>query len=276
MGKNSRKEYLFSIRKRYKSLGKSEKKKILDEFCINCGYNRKYAIRILNQQIECSRKKKLGTPKKYDNPGIKEFLITTWKASNLACSRRLKSIITLWLPMYSERLTIEEVKLLKEISASTIDRIFKPIRNRYKKRGLSTTKPGSIIKELIPIRTNQWDESRVGYLEADTVAHCGNSTSGMFAYTVNMVDVASGWSIQRAVWGKGEAGVLDAIQNIETILPFKMRGFDCDNGSEFLNWHLLKYFKHRALPVEYTRSRAYHKNDNAHIEGKNWTLKGNI
>ncbi len=166
----------------------------------------------------------------------------------------------------------ENIKLLLKISAATIDRLLKPIRHRYKKRGLSTTKPGSVIKEFIPIRTNQWDETRPAYLEADTVAHCGHSVAGMFTYSVNMVDLATGWSIQRAMWGKGEYGVLEALRTIEGTLPFKIKGFDSDNGSEFLNWPLLRYFKNRKFPVTYTRSRSYHKNDNAHIEGKNWTL----
>jgi hypothetical protein len=275
MSKNTRTEYLISIRNRYSSSSKLEKKKILDEFCKNCGYNRKYSIRILNQKIKKKPFKKLGRLKKYDVESIKEFLIKTWKASNLPCGKRLKPIIKIWLPKYiesGEKLPTKTIKLLGEISAATIDRMFKPIRHRYKKRGLSTTKPGSIIKKLIPIRTNQWDETRPGYLEADTVAHCGNSIAGMFVYSINMVDIATGWSIQRASWSKGEAGVLEALKSIEGTLPFRIKGFDSDNGSEFLNWQLLKYFKHRKFPVEYTRSRAYHKNDNAHIEGKNWTL----
>jgi len=94
----------------------------------------------------------------------------------------------------------------------------------------------------------------------------------MFTYSLNMVDIATGWSIQRAMWGKGEYGVLEALRTIEGTLPFKIKGFDSDNGSEFLNWPLLRYFKNRKFPVTYTRSRSYHKNDNAHIEGKNWTL----
>lgn len=110
-----------------------------------------------------------------------------------------------------------------------------------------------------------------GFLEADTVAHCGNSMAGMFVFTVNVTDLATGWSEQRAVWGKGERGVLEAIAGIEQALPFKVRGFDCDNGSEFLNWHLERYLQQRKQPIQFTRARPYHKNDNAHIENKNWT-----
>lgn len=275
MSKNTRREYLLSLRKRYNSSSKQEKKKILDEFSTNCGYNRKYSIRILNGKLNTESPEKRVRQKKYDSEELRDYIIKTWKASNLPCSKRLKPIINIWLPKFiesGERLTNETIKLLHEISAATIDRILKPIRHRYKKRGLSTTKPGSILKELIPIRTNQWDETRPGYLEADTVAHCGTSIAGMFVYSVNMLDIATGWSIQRATWGKGEMGVLEALKNIEGTLPFRIKGFDCDNGSEFLNWQMLKYFKHRKFPVEYTRSRSYHKNDNAHIEGKNWTL----
>jgi hypothetical protein len=146
-----------------------------------------------------------------------------------------------------------------------------PWRTKYSKRGLSTTKPGTILKKHIPVKTKQWDEEKPGFLEADTVAHCGDSVAGMFVYTLNCVDIATGWNQQRALWGKGEQGVLQAIQNIEKTLPFDILGFDCDNGSEFLNWHLLRYFSKRKQPIKFTRSRAYHKNDNAHIEGKNWT-----
>jgi hypothetical protein len=106
----------------------------------------------------------------------------------------------------------------------------------------------------------------------DLVAHCGTSVAGEYINTLDIVDIATGWTSQRAVWGKGEANTLKAIREIELTLPFKIRGFDSDNGKEFMNYRLLKYFKHRKEPVNYTRSRAYNKNDNAHIEEKNWTV----
>jgi len=276
VSKNSKKEYLETIRLRYGKASKGEKALILDEFCTNCGYNRKYAIRILNKGINgnAPSERRAGRPAKYDNAELKEFLKTTWKAANLPCSKRLKAMIPIWLPKYEQaygRLSDEAVGLAKTISAWTIDRIFGSFRRRYNKRGFSTTKPGSIIKEFVPIKTDQWDETRPGYLEADTVAHCGASMAGMFVFSLDMVDIATGWTFQRALWGKGERGVLEAMKDIESITPFKILGFDCDSGSEFLNWHLLKYFKHRKSPVQYTRSRPYHKNDNAHVEQKNWT-----
>jgi hypothetical protein len=160
---------------------------------------------------------------------------------------------------------------LLRISAATIDRVLKPVRTDYRKRGRATTKPGTLLRKHIPINTTQWDEARPGFLEADTVAHCGSSTAGMFAYTIDCVDIATGWSEQRAVWGKGQTGVLEQIYHIEQSLPFALRGFDCDNGSEFLNYHLLRHFTERKQPIQFTRSRAYHKDDNAHVEQKNWT-----
>ena len=144
-------------------------------------------------------------------------------------------------------------------------------RAKFGKLGLSTTKPGSLLKKHIPVKTGQWNETYPGFLEADTVAHCGTSVAGMFVFTLNCVDIASEWTEQRACWGKGEKGILEQIKSIEESLPFPLKGFDCDNGSEFLNWHLLKYLTQRKRPIEFSRSRPYKKNDNAHIENKNWT-----
>lgn len=193
-----------------------------------------------------------------------------YKATNLICSKRLKAALPLFLPHIST-ISTEDRQLLEAISASTIDRLMRPHRQKCSRLGFSTTKPGSLLKKHIPIKTNQWDESLPGFMEADTVAHCGTSMAGSFVFTVNLVDIATGWTIQRAVWGKGQTSVFEAIRDIEATLPFPLRGFDCDNGSEFLNYHLQTYFNHRRRPVCYTRSRPYHSNDNAHIEQKNWT-----
>ena len=146
-----------------------------------------------------------------------------------------------------------------------------PIRIQYKKRGRTTTKPGTLLRKQIPIKTNQWDESRPGFLEADTVAHCGESLSGMFAYTIDCVDIATGWTEQRAVWGKGETDVLEQIKQIENLCLSPCSASIATMDREFLNYHLLRHFTKRKRPVQFTRSRAYHKDDNAHVEQKNWT-----
>lgn len=280
MGKKAKREYLEAIRQRYKYADRKTKKAILDEFCKVCDYNRKYAIRLLNTVTHISarnrRRKRPGPKKRYHHPLILEVIRNLWRVLNLPCSRRLKSAIPLWLPYYEEHFSHHLPASIKErlmtISPATIDRLMAPMRSKYNKLGLATTKPGSILKQHVPITTNQWNETRPGFLEADTVAHCGTSSAGMFVFTVNTVDIATGWNEQRAIWGKGYQGVKMAIADIEQNLPFPIRGFDCDNGSEFLNWHLHKYLCQRQRPVQYTRSRPYQKNDNAHIEEKNWSV----
>ena len=274
MGIKSRYEYLKEILLRYKYATRAQKKNILDEFCNTCGYNRKYAIRLLNSKNESRPKKvsKRGRKTLYHDPLIAQVLTDIWVATNLACAKRLKAMIPLFLPHYKKYILSKEIKeKLLKISPATIDRLMAPTRNKFAKKGLATTKPGSIIKKQIPIKTNQWNETIPGFIEADTVAHCGSTVAGMFVYSLNCVDIASGWTEQRAVWGKGERGVLEAIKNIEKSIPFPIKGFDCDNGSEFLNWHLLRHLTERKQPVQFTRARPYHKNDNAHIENKNWT-----
>lgn len=276
MSPRSKQEYLAAIYWRYIRAKPKGKTAILDEFCANCHYHRKHAIRLLrNYRKSLNRpKKNKGKPPLYDNSLFLKVLTTIWLAANLPCSKRLKAILTLWLPGYCQSfgdLPSQVVALLEKVSPATIDRLLKPVRGKYKTRSRSTTKSGTLLKKQIPIKTDQWDESRPGFLEADTVAHCGESLLGTFAYTIDTVDIATGWTEQRAVWGKGEQAVMEQIKDIESALPFPLLGFDSDNGSEFLNHHLLRHFQNRKNPVQFTRSRPYHKDDNAHIEQKNWT-----
>jgi hypothetical protein len=272
MSPDSRREYRNSIKHRYHQASKAKKGQILDEFCQVTGYNRKYAIRVLSKKdYKATRKKRPGRKSKYTNPMIMVILFNMWRWTNLPCSKRLKAIIPIWLPFYPSPIPRALYNDLCAISPATIDRLMKSQRAKYKKMGLSTTKPGTILKKQIPIATNQWDQTHPGFIEADTVAHCGSSTAGSFVYTINCVDIATQWTEQFAVWGKGETGVLNGLKIIEKRLPFELLGFDCDNGSEFLNWHIQKYYLHRIRPVNFTRSRPYYKNDNAHIEQKNWT-----
>jgi len=184
-------------------------------------------------------------------------------------------MLPIWLPGYVElfgELSPEVTSALLNISPPTIDRMLKTNPHSLYKKGTEYHKTRKLFYEnKYPSKTNQWDESRPGFLEADTVAHCGDSTAGMYVNTIDFVDIATGWTEQRAVWGKGETGVLEQIRHVEKTLPFPILGFDCDNGGEFLNYHLQRHFAERKQPVQFTRSRAYHKDDNAHIEQKNWT-----
>jgi hypothetical protein len=276
MSPRSKREYLETVYLRYKQATRSEKSTILNEFCATYRCHRKHAIRVLRRFKRFTKPKarKRGKPSVYQIEAIITPMKAIWLAANLPCSKRLKVMLPIWLSGYVQlhgELSADVINALLKISSPTIDRILKPIRFQYTKRGPSTTKPGTLLRKQIPVKTNQWDESRPGFLEADTVAHCGDSTRGMYANTIDFVDIATGWTEQRAVWGKGETDVLQQIKHIEKILPFPILGFDCDNGGEFLNWTLLRHFTQRKQPVQFTRSRAYKKDDNAHIEQKNWT-----
>ena len=271
MGRKEKKAYLGAIRHRYLQAGRIGKKRILDEFCAVCGYNRKYAIRLLNNpRRKCKRKP--GRKSKYGDSRFQEVLVDIWKATDFMCSRRLKTAIRLWLPFYEQSFgtLADEIRiLLLSISRASLDRILHSYRSRYGK-GLCGTKPGTLLRNQIPIRTNHWDISIPGYMEADTVAHCGNSLAGDFTWSLVLTDIHTSWTECRAVWNKGTHNVIEQVKHIEKRVPFKLLGFDCDNGSEFLNYHLVRYFANRKSPVQFTRSRPYKKNDNAHVEQKNW------
>lgn len=276
MGKLSMELYFKNLSKRYRTACKHEKGKILQELCDSSGYHRKHAVRLLNGVTKKRPNTgKIGRPPVYDKSLYIMPLKRIWLLSDQLCSKRLKMALPLWLPFYGQAYEVLEPVVyegLLSMSASTIDRLLAPLRIKYK-RSLSGTKPGSILKKHIPVKTNQWDEDRPGYLEADTVAHCGSSLSGNFVWSLTMTDIYSGWTELRAVWNKGATGIVSQIQDIELCLPFLILGFDCDNGSEFLNWHLMHYFSNEAGAhrIHFTRSRPYHSDDNAHVEQKNWT-----
>lgn len=270
MTMTSKREYLEKIRGRYERAGRLHKGRILDEFCDNCGYERKWAIRLLSRRKRKPAKRP-GPTSHYEAAPLREALKEIWFATGQMCGKRLKEAMGLWLPHYAKPLEESQRQLLHLASASTLDRLLTPLRARYGKRGMGGTKPGSLLKNQIAIRTDNWDITQPGYVEIDTVAHCGTSLSGDFIWSVVMTDLHSGWTCQRVVWNKGAHGVLTQIRDMESSLPLPLLGVDSDNGSEFLNYPLADYLAKRAKPVAFTRSRPYHKNDNAHIEQKNWT-----
>jgi hypothetical protein len=273
MSRSEKRAYLEAIRRRYKKSNRRQKAKILDEFCAICNYNRKYAIRLLYKRRNkvC---RKPGRKSQYETKKLLMALKAIWFATDQMCSKKLKVALREWLPHYeNEQGLLDDITRgqLNRVSAATIDRLLKPIRLQNPRKGLSGTKPGRLLKNQIPIKTDHWDVTQPGYLEADPVAHCGNSLAGEFVWSLTMTDIQSTWTENRATWNKGSKGVIDPIHDIEDILPFEILGFDCDNGSEFLNYHLLRYFTKRDKVVQFTRSRPYRKNDNAHVEQKNWT-----
>jgi hypothetical protein len=275
MGKGDKKSYLEAIRWRYQKASRSDKSKILDEFCAVCHYHRKYALRLLGQpKRKLTARPKPGKRSIYNITALMRPLRAIWLATDQMASKRLCAAMPLCLPHYEAAygLLADDVRhQLLNVSASTIDRLLAPVRAQSGKRGLSGTKPGSLLKHQIPLQGQAWDTSQPGFIEADTVAHCGNSLSGDFVWSLTMTDLYSGWTECRATWNKGADGVMKQIKAVQLALPFTIKGFDCDNGSEFLNWHLVRYFQTRPEPIRFTRSRPYQSNDNAHVEQKNWT-----
>jgi hypothetical protein len=272
MGTKSKKEYLLAIWDRYQRVGRRFKTKILDEFCSVCGYGRKYAIRLLGRRPG-PRRRRPGPRRRYD-AAVVAPLKAIWLAAEQMCSKRLKAALPLWLPFYEQQhgaLAERVRRKLLRISPATIDRLLRKVRARYPGKGLCGTRPGSRLKHQIPIRTDNSDVDRPGFLEADTVAHCGPSLAGNFIWSLTITDIFSQWTENRAVWNKGATDVLAQVKDLEQRLPFAMVGFDVDNGSEFLTCHLWRYLLDRPRPIPMTRSRPYKKNDQAHVEEKNWT-----
>ena len=273
MSKELKIEWLTKFRRRYARRDREGKGRMLDELCEDFGYERKYAIKLLGDHHPLtSGRKPPGPEPQYAS--IEPIVREIWLSAEQPCGKRLVPILCQWLPFYERRhgrLSFSQRRRVRQISAASLDRLLAAARAQNPGRGRCGTKPGSLLKTEIPIRTGTWDLTRPGYLEADTVAHCGASLAGDFIWSVTYTDIFSGWTEGRAVWNKGAAGVLGATQDVEKSLPFPLLGFDCDNGSEFLNHHLWTYLAQRQPPVEFTRSRPYHKNDNAHVEQKNWT-----
>jgi hypothetical protein len=264
-------QYLGRIYDRYQRAGRAHKSKILDEYCAVCGYHRKSALRRVNGPLGQRVKRRPG-PKPVYAPGkVLGPLKTIWLASDQPCSKRLKAALPLWLPSVKKGVSTQVRAQLLQLSAATIDRLLRPVRARHPRRGLGTTKPGTLLRRQVALRGGPANTTEPGHVEVDTVAHCGETTAGDFIYSLTVTDPASGWTENRAVWNKGATGILAQLQNIEARMPFGLRSFHSDNGTEFLNWPLHAYLQKRSEPVPFTRSRAYRKNDNAHVEQKNWT-----
>lgn len=273
MSQELKKECLAKLQGRYLRRSRVGKSGMLDELCEDYHYERKYAIKLLGGSLPGpSGRVHAGPERRYDD--IEAVVRQMWLKAEQPCGKRLVPILRLWLPYYERNYGVlpeRERKLIRQASAATLDRLLAPARAQSANRGRGGTKPGSLLRSEIPIRTGTWDLCRPGYLEADSVAHCGGSLAGDFIWSLTYTDILSGWTEGGAVWNKGAAGVLAATRAVEERLPFRLLGFDSDNGGEFLNHHLWAYMRERKAPVDFTRSRPYHSDDNAHVEQKNWT-----
>jgi hypothetical protein len=264
-------EYAEALRGRYFRASKEDKGKMLDEFIQVTGFHRKAAIRLLNRVSRLTSGKRCGRKREYGSE-VAEALKEVWEASDRLCSKRLKPFIPEMarvLRRHGEQRIDASLKAqLCRISPSTIDRMLRPYRKLGGRKPLSTTRPGSLLKSAIPIRTfANWKEDQPGFMETDLVAHCGESTEGFYLNTLCAVDVSSGWTECLPVWGKWQEKVRQAVHHMRQRLPFPLFGIDSDNGSEFINQCFYKYC--RDEKITFTRSRAYKKNDSCHVEQKN-------
>lgn len=274
MSLSAKREALARIHGRYQRAGRAHKSKILDEFCATCGYHRKAALRLLNRPLPTARPKRSGPKILYDPAQVLPVLKAVWLASDQLCSKLLKAALPEWLEHHQRRsapLPEAFKKRLLGISPAQIDRLLRPARVQHPKKGLSATRPGTLLRHAVPTRSGPPDTTRPGSVEADTVAHCDDSTEGDYVNSLTFTELYSGWTENRAVWNKSADAVLGQLKEIQTKAPFEMKNFHTDSGGEFLNWALHRHLTGRSAPTPWTRSRAYRKNDNAHCEQKNWT-----
>ncbi|MBU4179908.1 MAG: ISNCY family transposase [Actinobacteria bacterium] len=269
---------------RYRRASKKKKGKILDEFTATTDYNRSYAATLLRKG-PVPRKKKGGkgkAPRMRDGRGRKPTygpevlppLRKTWGVLNFPCGRRLVAAMPEMvrvLEKFKELELSDEVReKLLSMSSSTADRLLRGDRKKLELKSRSRTRPGSLLKHQIPIRTfADWDDARPGFLEMDLVGHDGGNTSGDYCQSLNATDISTGWTEPRGIKNKAQVWTFEAIEDMREALPFPLLGLDSDNGSEFINAHLYRYCEKEE--ITFTRSREYRKNDNCYVEQKNYT-----
>ena len=281
MSLRARRELLESTAPRYRKASKAEKGGILDEFAAATGYHRKYAIALLGRDPRKpagrrpSRGPRPGRRSRRCTPEVRASLERVWKAANRICSKRLVPFLPQLVAALERHghlaLTDEVRRTLLTLSPATVDRCLSDVRKRERRRGIGTTRPGSLLKHQIPVRTfADWDDVRPGFTEADLVAHCGGDPGGHFLHSLVITDVATGWTECQALLFRDQEMVVSAVTDARRRLPFPLLGFDSDNGSEFLNYVVFDYLERES--ITFTRSRPYKKNDQCHVEQKNGSV----
>jgi hypothetical protein len=274
MSLSAKRESLARIHGRYQRAGRPHKSRILAEFCATCGYHPQSALRLLNHPLRTAPPKRSGPKVICDPAEVLPVLKAVWLASDQLCRKLLKAALPEWLEHYERRsapLGEAFKKKLLKISPAQMDRRLRPARVQHPKQGLSTTRPGTMLRHAVPTRGGPPDTRKPGSVEADTVAHCDDSTAGDYVNSLTFTELCSGWTENRAVWNKSAEAVLVALKALERVVPYTLKDFHTDNGGEFLNRALHKHLTGRAVKLPWTRSRACRKNDNAHCEQKNWT-----
>jgi len=266
----SKREYVQAIYHRYRGARRPEKQRILDEFCQVTGHHRKHAIRLLTGPAPGAARPPRRRAVTY-SPTVIEALRAIWEAAGYPWSLRLKALLPLWLPWARRRLRLRPAveRQLLAISPRQMDRRLAPHRRPLLQRLYGRTKPGTLLKHHIPLKPDRWEVTIPGFTEIDLVAHCGSLGEGEFVHSLNLTDIHTTWVETAAVLGKSQVVVQRALAELREALPFRLRGIDSDNGSEFINQHLWDYCQRQE--IQFTRGRPYKKDDNAHIEQKNWT-----
>jgi hypothetical protein len=273
MSQRSKRELFAEIQPRYLKANKVKKQKILDEFTAATGYHRKYAVRLLRHGYPRHKRKPKGRTAIYRGKVV-DALEQIWEIYGRICSKRLHPYLPEGIKVLEHcgelELSAETKALLLHISRSTIDRCLAPVRFKAP-HGLSTTKPGTLLKKNIPIRTfADWNEDQPGFMEIDLVAHCGASTEGQYLNTLTCTDLCTGWTEPIALRRHTQEAVCHSIDAMRQDLPFDLLGIDSDNGGEFINDLFYRYCRNEQ--ITFTRSRPYQKNDQAHVEQKNWSV----
>ena len=272
MGPQAKTEYLAQMRDRYvRAQTRREKGRLLTEAMTVTGYHRKALIRAWRRPEQRGRRPRpRGRLRRY-GPAALRALKAIWTAAGYPWSVRLRALLPLWLPKARKHLALSPAieAQVRTISARQIDRVLAADKRRIRRRQYGRTKPGTLLKHHIPIKTDHWDVTEPGFTEVDLVSHSGDRADGDFLHSLDMTDIHTTWVETRAVLGKSQIRVQEALELLRHQLPFALRGIDSDNGSEFINAHLHRYCQARA--IQFTRGRPYQKDDNAHVEQKNWT-----
>jgi len=273
MSQKTRKEVLVQLRRSYAKAGLKFKQQLLNQAVDLFGYHRKSAIRALRAKRPTGPNLAApsGRPKEYHAETLLPILKPIWFAAFQPCGSRLHALLPEWLPAYEadhRRIDADVRKSLLAASARTLDRLLRPLRSQAGRH--CGTRPGSLLRESIPIR-GAWEEEGPGWLEVDTVALCGGALDDRHLWMLDAVDIRTDWTEQRALENRGQHCTLAQMRDLENSLPFALRGVDTDNGGEFLNHHMVEFLQVRPRPVLFTRARPYRKNDNAHVEQRNWT-----
>lgn len=272
MTMQTRNEYLKTIKEKYLKANKEEKTKLLDEYTDNTGQNRKYVIRKLQARVSLEIRQRKKRKCFYGRQVVYQ-LKKIWEIMDYPCGQRLDPVLPSLVDILRAKKEIlisdEIASKLKKISARTIDRKLDHEKQVQHRKRFSTTRPGSFLKNRIPVRLNDWDTQEIGNIAVDLVAHCGSNAGGEYGNTINTTDIATGWWEGEAIIGKGQKRTCDGIDKMRKRCPFKWKGIHPDNGGEFLNAHLWRYTEETEL--DFTRSRPNKKNDNCYVEQKNWT-----